>query len=138
MLGDWPISGDRIDTKIYSDVDDDIFEIQNAFPDDLSPVRKVNLAVVEMGEKEGVKTYIVPPPLICKSFSISIYAYERFHHFRASFNIFNISWSRDWILHDRIRTSPHGSTSELEEEAGCHDRCWVRGEYVCILFDYRY
>jgi hypothetical protein len=70
MLGDWPITGDRIDTKIYSDVDDDIFEIQKVFPDDLSPVRKVNLAVVDMGEKEGVKTYIVPPPLICESFSI--------------------------------------------------------------------
>jgi len=63
-LGDWPVTGERIDTKIYSDVDDDIFDIETNFPDSHSPVRKVDLAVVTEGEKEGVKTYIVPPPLI--------------------------------------------------------------------------
>lgn len=64
MLGDWPISGDRIDTKIYSDIDDNIFEVEQAIPDNFSPVRTVDQIVVELGEKEGVKTYIIPPPLI--------------------------------------------------------------------------
>jgi hypothetical protein len=64
MVGDWPISGDRIDDKVYSDINDDIFEVEKTFPDSLSPVRKVDQLVVELGEKEGVDTYIVPPPLI--------------------------------------------------------------------------
>ncbi|KAH9221701.1 NAD dependent epimerase/dehydratase family protein [Leptodontidium sp. 2 PMI_412] len=64
MVGDWPVSGERIDTKIYSDVDDDIFDVEKNFPDSHSPVRSVDQVVVETGEKEGVKTYIVPPPLI--------------------------------------------------------------------------
>ncbi|KAH7364128.1 NAD dependent epimerase/dehydratase family protein [Rhexocercosporidium sp. MPI-PUGE-AT-0058] len=64
ILGDWPVSGERIDTKIYSDTDDDIYDIEKNFPDAHSPVREVDLVVVETGEKEGVKTYIVPPPLI--------------------------------------------------------------------------
>ncbi|KAK0119249.1 hypothetical protein ONS95_008100 [Cadophora gregata] len=63
-LGDWPVTGDRIDTKVYSDVDDDIFEIEKNFPDSHSPVRDVDLAVVDLGEKEGVKTYVVAAPLI--------------------------------------------------------------------------
>ena len=42
-LGDWPVTGERIDTKIYSDVDDDIFGIETNFPDSHSPVRKVDL-----------------------------------------------------------------------------------------------
>jgi hypothetical protein len=69
-LGDWPISGERIDTHVYSDVDENIYEIERDFPDSHSPVRKVNQLVVELGETEGVKTYIVPPPLICKSHGI--------------------------------------------------------------------
>lgn len=64
MLGDWPITGDRIDTKVYSDITDDIYEIERTFPDDLSPVRKVDQLVIELGEKAGVKTYIITPPLI--------------------------------------------------------------------------
>lgn len=64
MLGDWPITGDRIDTRVYSDITDDIYEIERTFPDDLSPVRKVNQLVVELAEKEEVKAYIIPPPLI--------------------------------------------------------------------------
>ncbi|KAH7417372.1 NAD dependent epimerase/dehydratase family protein [Cadophora sp. MPI-SDFR-AT-0126] len=63
-LGDWPVTGERIDTKIYSDVDDDIFEIEKNFPISHSLVRDVDLAVVDAGEREGVKTYIVPQPLI--------------------------------------------------------------------------
>ncbi len=64
MLGDWPVSGDRIDTKIYSDVDDDIFDIEKNFPESFSPVRIADLAVVEEGEEQGVKTYVIPAPLI--------------------------------------------------------------------------
>jgi hypothetical protein len=64
-LGDWPISGERIDTHVHSDVDENIYEIERDFPDSHSPVRKVNQLVVELGETEGVKTYIVPAPLIC-------------------------------------------------------------------------
>ncbi|KAG4437897.1 hypothetical protein IFR05_006616 [Cadophora sp. M221] len=64
MLGDWPVSGERVDTKVYSDVGDDIFSIEKNFSDSHSPVRQVDQLVVETGEKEGVKTYIVPPPLI--------------------------------------------------------------------------
>jgi hypothetical protein len=64
MLGDWPISGDRIDTKVYSDINDDIFNIEKDFPDSFSPVRRVNQLVVELGRAEGVKTFIVAPPLI--------------------------------------------------------------------------
>jgi len=66
-LGDWPISGERVDTHVHSDVDENIYEIERDFPDSHSPVRKVNQLVVGLGETEGVKTYIVPPPLICTS-----------------------------------------------------------------------
>ncbi|KAI9644016.1 hypothetical protein NHQ30_007368 [Ciborinia camelliae] len=53
MLGDWPISGERIDTKIYSDVTDDIYSIERDFPEQYSPVRKVNQLVVGLGEERG-------------------------------------------------------------------------------------
>jgi hypothetical protein len=66
MLGDWPVTGERIDTKTYSDVDDDIFEIEINFPGSHSPVRKVNQFVVALGEEEGVRTHIIAPPLICQ------------------------------------------------------------------------
>jgi hypothetical protein len=72
MIGDWPVTGDRVDAKTYSDVGDDIFEIERDFPEDHSPVRKVNQVVVGLGEKEGVKTYIVAPPLICKFSSFQL------------------------------------------------------------------
>ncbi|CZR50992.1 related to NAD dependent epimerase/dehydratase family protein [Phialocephala subalpina] len=65
MVGDWPISKDPpIEPMIYSDKHDNIFETEKNWPEEFSPVRKVNQLVVELGEKEGVKTYIVPPPLI--------------------------------------------------------------------------
>ncbi|KUJ22707.1 NAD dependent epimerase/dehydratase family protein [Mollisia scopiformis] len=64
MVGDWPITKKRVDTKVYSDKHDNIFEIEKEWPDSLSPVRKVNQFVVDCGEQEDVKTYVVPPPLI--------------------------------------------------------------------------
>ncbi|TVY42566.1 hypothetical protein LSUB1_G001216 [Lachnellula subtilissima] len=63
-VGDWPLTGDRIDTSIHSDVDEDIYEFEKTHPETLSPVRNVDLRVVELGERHGVKTYIVVPPLI--------------------------------------------------------------------------
>jgi hypothetical protein len=67
MLGDWPVSGERIDTAIYSDISDDIYAIEKNFPETHSPVRKVNQLVVALGEELRVKTYLVPAPLICES-----------------------------------------------------------------------
>ncbi|KAE8448381.1 hypothetical protein EG329_009625 [Mollisiaceae sp. DMI_Dod_QoI] len=64
MVGDWPITGDRVDTKVYSDKHENIFEIERDWPESFSPVRTVNQVVVETGEKEDVKTYVVSPPLI--------------------------------------------------------------------------
>lgn len=68
MIGDWPVSGSRIDSKTYSDIHDDIFAIENEFEEKeegWSPVRSVNQFVIAEGERLGVKTYIVAPPLIC-------------------------------------------------------------------------
>jgi hypothetical protein len=69
MIGDWPVSGSRVDTKTYSDTED-IFEIEKDFEkkeEGWSPVRSVNQFVIAEGERLGVKTYIVVPPLICTS-----------------------------------------------------------------------
>lgn len=68
MLGDWPVSGERVDTAIYSDVSDDIYGIEKHFPETHSPVRKVNQLVVALGEELHVKTYLVPVPLICECY----------------------------------------------------------------------
>jgi len=70
MVGDWTESGDLTVEKTYSDVDDDIFEIEKEWPEAHSPVRKVNQLVIALGEANGVNTYIVTPPLICKSEAI--------------------------------------------------------------------
>jgi len=67
MVGDWPESGDLVVEKTYSDVYDDIFKIEKEWQEAHSPVRKVNQLVVELGEANDVNTYIVAPPLICKS-----------------------------------------------------------------------
>jgi hypothetical protein len=67
MIGDWPVSGSRVDTKTYSDTED-IFEIEREFEnkeEGWSPVRTINQFVIAEGERLGVKTYIVVPPLIC-------------------------------------------------------------------------
>jgi hypothetical protein len=69
MIGDWPVSGSRVDSSIYSDMED-IFEIEKEFEgreEGWSPVRSVNQFVVKEGERLGVRTYIVVPPLICTS-----------------------------------------------------------------------
>jgi hypothetical protein len=69
MIGDWPVTGSRVDSKTYSDIRDDIFELEKAFEKEeggWSPVRTINQFVVETGERLGVRTYIVVPPLICK------------------------------------------------------------------------
>lgn len=66
MIGDWPVTKERVDTRIYSDLDD-IFEIERDFPEDYSAVRKVNQLVIKLGEQEGVHTFLIPPPLICRS-----------------------------------------------------------------------
>ncbi len=73
MIGDWPVSGSRIDSKTYSDMED-IFTIEKAFEKEeagWSPVRSVNQFVIAEGERLGVKTYIVVPPLICTLPSLS-------------------------------------------------------------------
>jgi hypothetical protein len=51
---------------MHSDVGENIYEVEKGLEedDDFSPVRKVDLLVVNFGEEQGVKTYIVPPPLI--------------------------------------------------------------------------
>ncbi|KAH8757077.1 NAD dependent epimerase/dehydratase family protein [Hyaloscypha finlandica] len=67
MIGDWPLTGTRVDEKTYSDVSDDVFELEKIFEREergWSPVRSVNQFVVENGERLGVRTYIVVPPLI--------------------------------------------------------------------------
>jgi hypothetical protein len=72
-IGDWPVSRSRVDSKTYSDIDDNVFEIEKTFEKDepgWSPVRSVNQFVVETGEQLGVKTYIVVPPLICIALSL--------------------------------------------------------------------
>lgn len=65
MVADWPVSGERIDTGIHSDVDEDIFQSEKENLEPWSGVRTVNQLVVRLGEDLGVKTYIVAPPLIC-------------------------------------------------------------------------
>lgn len=66
MLGDWPETGERIDISIHSDVDEDIYITERDHPESHSPVRTVDQLLIDIGEKEGVKTYIVPAPLICE------------------------------------------------------------------------
>jgi hypothetical protein len=69
------VTSERIDTTIHNDtIDiDDIFRFKSTYEKERdhtephSPVRKVNQLVVEMGEKENVKTVIIPAPLICES-----------------------------------------------------------------------
>ena len=67
MLGDWPETGERIDISIHSDIDEDIYATEGDHLETHSPVRTVDQLVANIGEKEGVKAYIVPAPLICES-----------------------------------------------------------------------
>ncbi|RDW66477.1 NAD dependent epimerase family protein [Coleophoma cylindrospora] len=64
MIGDWPVSGERVDTSFHSDLKEDIFMMEKTFPESYSQVRAINQVVVHTGEREHVKTYIVIPPLI--------------------------------------------------------------------------
>ncbi|CAG8950364.1 hypothetical protein HYFRA_00006857 [Hymenoscyphus fraxineus] len=64
MVADWPVLGERIDTSIHSDVDEDIFQSEKDNPEPWSDVRKVNQVVVKLGEDFGVNIYIVAPPMI--------------------------------------------------------------------------
>jgi hypothetical protein len=76
MIGDWPVTGTRVDEKAYSDVSDDVFELEKMLEREeagWSPVRSVNHFVVESGERLGVRTYIVAPPLICESLPSFLY-----------------------------------------------------------------
>lgn len=66
MVGDWPETGERTDISIHSDIDQDIYAVEKHHPESHSPVRVVNQLVVNLGEDKGVKTYIVPAPLICE------------------------------------------------------------------------
>jgi hypothetical protein len=47
-------------------MNEDIYTLEKNFPESLSPVRDVDLFVVDLGESKDVNTYIVAPPLICK------------------------------------------------------------------------
>lgn len=58
------MSGEWVDTKVYSDLDD-IYSYEKNHRATYSQ-RVVDLAVVETGEKLGVTTYIIVPPTICK------------------------------------------------------------------------
>jgi hypothetical protein len=81
MIGDWPVSGSRIDSKTYSDIHDDIFAIEKEFEkkeEGWSPVRSVNQFVIAEGERLGVRTYIVVPPLICTFPSLSLPPFSLF------------------------------------------------------------
>jgi len=69
MLNDWPVTGERIDELFHSDMNEDIYSLEKGHKETYSAVRKVNQVVVESGEIEGVRTYIVAPPLICESLS---------------------------------------------------------------------
>lgn len=101
------MSGDRIDTKIYSDIKDDIFELEKNWPESHSPVRKVNQLVIELGGKEAVDTYLVTPPLICKRSTTCL-----------SMEYVPISCSRPWnrILHAWLWPDPHDDPACTQTE----------------------
>lgn len=115
MVGDWPITKDRVDTKVYSDKHENIFELERDWPESFSPVREVNQLVVEVGEKQGVKTYIVAPPLICEFYTLS----SSKHYFT------NLSSrARNWLLHTWIWSGSYDCPDGIEEETISHD--WTR------------
>jgi hypothetical protein len=65
MVGDWPVTGERIDTSIHSDIAEDVYQLERSYTEPYSGVRDVNQVVVKLGEELGVETYIIIPPLIC-------------------------------------------------------------------------
>jgi len=42
MLGDWIVTGERVDTAIHSGFGENIFEIEQNVPESYSPVKHVN------------------------------------------------------------------------------------------------
>lgn len=125
MIGDWPVTGTRVDEKTYSDVSDDVFELEKMFEREeagWSPVRSVNQFVVESGERLGVKTYIVVPPLICTllfPFPSMTMDFGRVGGDEAD----EYSRARNWLLHAWLWTGAHDGASSAEEETGCDGWC---------------
>jgi len=62
ILGDQPVTGRRIHTDVYSDKSD-IYSYEKNHPDTYNQ-RVTDVSVVDTGEAEGVKTYIIIPPTI--------------------------------------------------------------------------
>ncbi|KAJ5505085.1 hypothetical protein N7463_007959 [Penicillium fimorum] len=62
ILGDQPISGKKVDLRVYSDATDDIYEYEKS----RGPYgqRITDIVVIETGEKLDIPTYIVVPPTI--------------------------------------------------------------------------
>jgi hypothetical protein len=134
MIGDWPVTGTRVDEKTYSDISDNVFELEKMFEREeagWSPVRSVNQFVVESGERLGVRTYIVAPPLICTLlflFSSMTMEFGRAGGYEAD----EYSWARNWLLHTRIWAGAHDGASFAEEET-CRDG-WCRFWSTCISY----
>jgi hypothetical protein len=134
MIGDWPVTGTRVDEKTYSDISDNVFELEKMFEREeagWSPVRSVNQFVVESGERLGVRTYIVVPPLICTllfPFPFMTMDSGRVGGDGAD----EYSRARNWLLHTRLWTGAHDSASLAEEET-CRDG-WCRFWSTCISY----
>jgi hypothetical protein len=106
---------------MHSDVREDIYVVEKGYEedDDFSPVRTVDLLVVEFGEEQGVKTYIVPPPLICMSLSSTLNEFS-------NGLIIQHSWSWNRILHIGRWSGSPDDTASIEEQTSCDARSWTR------------
>jgi nucleoside-diphosphate-sugar epimerase len=62
ILADQPISGKKVDLRIYSDTADDIYEYEKGR--DPYSQRITDLAVIEAGEELDIPTYIIVPSTI--------------------------------------------------------------------------
>ena len=135
MIGDWSVTGTRVDEKTYSDISDNVFELEKMFEREeagWSPVRSVNQFVVESGERLGVRTYIVVPPLICTllfPFHFMTMGFGRVGGDGAD----EYSRARNRLLHTRLWTGAHDSASLAEEET-CRDG-WYRFWSTCISYN---
>jgi hypothetical protein len=130
MIGDWPVTGTRVDEKTYSDVSDDVFELEKMFEREergWSPVRSVNQFVVESGERLGVKTYIVVPPLTCTLLFLFPFMTMDSGPVGGG-EADEYSRARNWLFHARLWAGAHDGASSAEEETGCHGWCrfWSR------------
>jgi hypothetical protein len=134
MIGDWPVTGTRVDEKTYSDVSDDVFELEKMFEREeagLSPVRSVNQFVVGSGERLGVRTYIVVPPLICTLLFLFPFMTMEFGRVGGD-GAYEYSRARNWLFHARLWAGANDGASLTEEERGCDGRC--RFWSTCILY----